>query len=469
MRTHFVPDDRPTLERAIQTYCTRKLVSPDYRPTTQSSYGRALREFLQLCVGLVYADELDLASVRRYEQDLARRQLRATSQHLKLAAVKAFLSYLEEQEVLSTFIAHTITLPKPERTRPTRPVDIDDAALLMRAVREARQPRDIAVITLLLSTGILLTELIGLTLSDLQLAPVQADTQAMRRDSRSFPAIPTVTWGSLRLRNRTSAQQQATLLDEATAQALNAYLAVRPPSPHPHLFLSMTGAPLTLQAAWGIVKRYARAAGLPWIQARALRSGFIMQQLAAGAAVSEVQNKIGHRQITTTRRYTGLVGSSPRGTVAHRRSCGVLIVDKDQPARRQLRSILEDAGHLVFEASDFVGGRDMLRLSRLSLVVLLHLRAPLWESAELLSDLPPNENLLADHRMVVVFAGNDQLPKQMSDTLVACDIPIMTRPVDLNALLIYIRRAYGELGALSAASKGWSTELGTPTVVSGQY
>src|SRR5215831_2380865 len=102
MRTHFVPDDRPTLERAIQTYCTRKLVGPDYRPATQSSYGRALREFLQLCADLVYADELDLTSVRRYEQDLARRQLRATSRHMKLAAVKAFLSYLEEQEVLST-------------------------------------------------------------------------------------------------------------------------------------------------------------------------------------------------------------------------------------------------------------------------------------------------------------------------------------------------------------------------------
>jgi integrase/recombinase XerD len=437
-------------------------VSPDYRPATQSSYGRALREFLQLCGGLAYADELDLTSVQRYEQDLARRQLRATSRHMKLAALKAFLSYLEEQEVLSTCIAHTITLPKPERTAPTRPVDIDDAALLMRAVREARQPRDIAVITLLLSTGILLTELTELTLSDLQLAPPQADTYAVRRATSSFP---TATWGSLRLCNRTAAQQQAALLDEATAQALNAYLAVRPSSPHPHLFLSITGAPLTLQAAWGIVKRYARAAGLPWIQARALRSGYILQQLAAGAAVSEVQNKIGHRQITTTRRYTGLVGSSPRGTVAHRRSCGVLIVDNDQPARRQLRSILEDAGHLVFEASDVVGSRDMLRLSRLSLVVLLYLRAPTWESVELLSDLPPSGTLLADHRMIVVFAGNEPLPKQMSDALVACAIPMMTRPVDLNVLLIHIRRAYGELGALSAASYGWSTEIGTPTAL----
>jgi hypothetical protein len=102
----------------------------------------------------------------------------------------------------------------------------------------------------------------------------------------------------------------------------------------------------------------------------------------------------------------------------------------------------------------------------LSLVVLLHLRAPLWESAELLSDLPPNGTLLADHRMIVVFTGNDPLPKQMSDALVACAIPMMTRPVDLNVLLIHIRRAYGELGALSASSNGWGSVLGTPSAVS---
>ncbi len=110
----------------------------------------------------------------------------------------------------------------------------------------------------------------------------------------------------------------------------------------------------------------------------------------------------------------------------------------------------------------------MLRLSRLSLVVLLHLRAPLWESAELLSDLPPNGNLLADHRMIAVFAGNDPFPKSMSNAPVACDIPILTRPIDMNVLLIHLARAYGELVALREASTGWVAALGTPAVDSGQ-
>ena len=451
MRTHFALDDRPTFSEAIQTFCTRKLVSPDYRPATQSSYSRALHDFLCLCADVVYADELDIASVQRYEQDLLRRQLRATSRHMKVAAVKAFIAYLEEQEILSTGVAHAIALPKPERTAPTRPLDIDDTALLMRAVWEAGQPRDIAVVTLLLSTGIWLTELTELTLSDLDLTPLQAGMPVPKQDINSIPTAPTATWGSLRLRNRIAAQQQATLLDRITAQALSAYLAVRPSSPQPQLFLTDTGGPLTLVSAGHIVKKYARAAGMPWVHARTLRSGYILQQLAAGVAVSEVQSKIGHRKITTTRRYIGLVGSSPRGTVAHRRSCGVLIVDSDQPARRQLRSILEDAGHLVFEAPDAVIGRDMLRLSRLSLVVLLQLRAPEWENAELLSDLPPSGRPIGEHRLIVVLAGSAPLPKEMTDTLIADDIPIVTRPIDTQVLVIHIVRAYGTLGALTQA------------------
>jgi hypothetical protein len=101
--------------------------------------------------------------------------------------------------------------------------------------------------------------------------------------------------------------------------------------------------------------------------------------------------------------------------------------------------------------------------------VLLYLRAPLWESAELLSDLPPKGDLLTDHRLIVVFAGSGPLPEHMSNALVTCDIPIMTRPVDLDVLLIHIARAYGKLRAPSVASNGWSTELATPAVVSGRY
>jgi len=425
-------------------FCTGKLAGPDYRPATQRSYARAVAEFRRVCADLTFADELDLASVQQYDQELQRRQLRTSSRHTKIAAVKAFFTYLEQQEVLSVPVAHTITAPIPARTAPARPVDIDDAAALMRAVRQTEKPRDIAMMAVLLHTGILLSELTDLRLDDLTLAPGPAEgSSAARQASSDVSAM----WGCLRLRSRGAGQRTEAPLDQPTWQALNAYLPTRPSSPHPHLFLTATATPLTLQSASGILKRHALAAGMPWGQSRAIRSGFVLRQLAAGTPLREVQSKIGHRQITTTRRYTGLLSSSARGTAAHRRTCGVLIVDERQPTRRQLRLLLENAGHQVFETIDDMGAHDMLRLSRLSLVVLLNLWAPSWSGADLLPALLRNGHLVSDHRIIVLASGGGFLPKQVTDMIAMCNIPVMARPLDFEAVLARITQAYAELGA----------------------
>jgi len=397
-----------------------------------------------MCVDLTFADELDLASVQRYDQELQRRHLRASSTHTKIAAVKAFFTYLEQQEALSAPVAHRITAPKQAPTAPVRPVDIDDAAALMRAVRQTQMPRDIAMMSVLLHTGILLSELTELTLDDLTLAPLPAEGSSAARQACSDVSA---TWGCLRLRSRGAGQRTEAPLDHPTWQALNAYLPTRPSSPHPHLFLTAATTPLTLQAAGAVVKRYAHAAGMPWARSRALRTGFILRQLAAGTPLREVQSRMGHRQITTTRRYTGLLSASVRGTTAHRRTCGVLIVDERQPTRKQLRSLLEDGGYQVFEALDVMSAHDMLRLSRLSLVVLLNLWAPSWNGADLPSNLLRGAHLVSDVRVIVIVSGGGFLPEQVTDMIAARNIPVMLRPLEFDALLATIAQAYAELGA----------------------
>jgi CheY-like chemotaxis protein len=329
-------------------------------------------------------------------------------------------------------------------------LDVDEAALLMRAVRQAQQPRDIAVMTMLLHTGISLGELTELTLADLDLAP-QGDGVGVVRWAGS-PA--TAMWGCLRLHNRKSAQSQQAPLDQATWEALTTYLAVRPTSLHPYLFLTTSEKPLTLVVAWCLVKRYARAAGMPWVHSRSVRSGFVLRQLAAGIPLLEVQSQMGHRQITTTRRYAALLRSAAGASIAHRRTCGVLIVDERLSTRRQLRLILEDARYQVFEASDSVSACDMLCLSRLSLVVLLSLWAPFDDSAQLLLDLARDNLLFSDHRLILLVpSGDDRLPTYVNDIIAARAIPIITRPIDFDTLQTCIARTYAELDANGEARK----------------
>jgi integrase/recombinase XerD len=431
-------EPRLTLEGASQWFYERRLMSGAYRPATQDSYRRAVDEFRLVCADVVYVDELTFACVQRYDQELQRRQLRTNSRRTKIAAVKAFVVYLEEQGALTTSVAREISIPAQPRALPAHPVDIDAAAALMRAVREERKPRDIALMALLLRTGISLTELIELRLSDLTLP---AD------DTRANLAQRNPTWGSLRLRSRPPTRQQEVTLDEISRQALNAYLAIRPASPHSQLFLTSRGTALSLPGVGTLVKRYARAAGLAWAHARSLRSGFVLRQLATGASLTAVQSQLGHRRMSSTRRYAGMLASTPQATALQGRTCGVLIVHEQSHVRKQLRALLESAKHQTFEALTVENARDMLRLSRLSLIVLLSVDSSVQGTIDLLSELVSGESLFTEHCVIALIEAGAPVSKKVMGSLLAHNIAIMTQPLDLNVLLIHLARAYAELGA----------------------
>jgi integrase/recombinase XerD len=70
------------------------------------------------------------------------------------------------------------------------------------------------------------------------------------------------------------------------------------------VFLSQTGRPLERVAVWGIVKRCAKAAGIPAAYPHALRHSFATHLLAGGADLRVVQDLLGHVDVTTTQIYT---------------------------------------------------------------------------------------------------------------------------------------------------------------------
>jgi DNA-binding NtrC family response regulator len=186
---------------------------------------------------------------------------------------------------------------------------------------------------------------------------------------------------------------------------------------------------------------------MPWIHSRALRSGYILRQLAAGTPLPEVQSRVGHRQVTTTRRYLGMLGTSGQLPVALRRTCGVLIVDAILQARRRLRAILESTGHQVFEASDVVCAHDMLRLSRLSLVVLVAASKRAWSDIEVLEKGSDGGQHLADYRIILIVPQRERVPEQLADPVASSKILVISRPIYYKTLQALIAQAYSELGA----------------------
>jgi len=81
------------------------------------------------------------------------------------------------------------------------------------------------------------------------------------------------------------------------------------------LFLSRTGRPLERTAVWGIVRRWARVAGLAGVHPHVLRHSFATHLLAGGADLRVVQELLGHASIATTEVYTHVDHSRLRDVV----------------------------------------------------------------------------------------------------------------------------------------------------------
>jgi site-specific recombinase XerD len=460
MRTHFAAEDRPTAAEAYAAFISREMTERRYRTETQRSYSHAIREYLQLSPDRPYADQLDLASVERYAHALEQRGLLGTARHVKVAAVKAFISYLEEQHLLPSPFASAILLPAGERTRPRRVEDDQLSALLAAA---EHQPRDRAILMLLLRTGISLGELIELTLDDLTLPPIRKSRLNGTGEGVSCVRRATATTtsdsaeaGRLRVRGRRD-QVREVALDNAICRVLANYAQVRPSTPDRHLFLTKYATPLTIQSAGVAIKRCARLAGIRGANAKALRTTSIAQQLASGTPLDEVQLRVGHARSATTRRYADPLRGLESGTSAdapaehhaaenqqgakQMQSCRVLIIEEHASARADLRRHLHTAGFDVYEAPDEVIARDMLRLAGQPLVVLLQVSASLagGDRLSLLRDVLESkragEQILPAHGLVVVRAKGCQIPDSMADLITARAMATLVAGTDSDALL----------------------------------
>lgn len=146
--------------------------------------------------------------------------------------------------------------------------------------------RDRAMLELLYATGLRVSELMGLRVTDLNLES-----------------------GFVRAFGK-GAKERLVPMGEKAKQALREYLQserikLLRAGNSPYLFLNFRGGPLTRQGFWKIIKKYAKAAGISKpITPHSLRHSFASHLLEAGADLRSVQVMLGHADIATTQIYT---------------------------------------------------------------------------------------------------------------------------------------------------------------------
>jgi integrase/recombinase XerC len=198
----------------------------------------------------------------------------------KLAAIREYFKYLVAEELLPVSPASTIAMPKKERKSRVF-LREDEYMKLLNAA--AGNSRGYAILQLFLQTGIRVAELVGLTLSDIDL-----DQGEM-------------------LINGKGSKQRTIYLEKKTTRALKSYLTVRLRSFDQHLFLNYQGTGLSVRGVMDIVEKYGKAAGITKkFSCHSLRHTCATYKAKKGYMPRDLQQLLGHEKPETSFIYVHL-------------------------------------------------------------------------------------------------------------------------------------------------------------------
>jgi CheY-like chemotaxis protein len=125
----------------------------------------------------------------------------------------------------------------------------------------------------------------------------------------------------------------------------------------------------------------------------------------------------------------------------------VLVVDDDEDIRETLRVLLEDAGYEVLEAEDGKSALSALRKGNEGMVVLLDLQMPKVTGIEVIQEVAGQKRLASRHAFIVVTANTQTLPLSFVHLLTQLQVPLISKPFDIDPLLEAVATAEERLEA----------------------
>lgn len=252
-------------------------------PHTVDSYARDLSQWFRV-LGRRRLSEVGVLDVRRFIAHLGTQPLSRRTIARKLSCLRSFFRFLCREGTLSHNPAAAVASPRMEKRLPDFLDERQMTALLAAPSRTRWQGvRDHAMLETLYSTGMRVSELVGLDLDDV--------------DERSGCAL---------VRGK-GKKERLCPIGRTALGAIRAYLARRPVSQRDGqaLFISQKRTRLTVRQVDRLLQRYVRLAGLPaTLSPHSLRHSFATHLLDRGADLRSVQELLGHASLSTTQLYT---------------------------------------------------------------------------------------------------------------------------------------------------------------------
>jgi integrase/recombinase XerC len=263
------------------------LESEERSPLTRQGYGDDLRAFSRW-FKQAYQDTPELhdlveSELRGWKQSMIARNLKPNTINRRLRAFQSFLRWANDKG-----LAAPIKSPKAEKEEERRPhwLTRHEELGLMRAVEKAvkrkdRPLRDLAIVTVLLRTGLRVAELAALLWSDIAIAERK---------------------GSLLVRSGKGSKRRTVPLDTVARSALTALGYERNRGKPLPVFKGARGA-LTKRGVQGVIENLRIPAKLPELHAHQLRHTCLRRLIESGTSLPEAARIAGHSSTDTTALY----------------------------------------------------------------------------------------------------------------------------------------------------------------------
>lgn len=279
------------MNELLKEYLTVLKLEKNLSQNTINSYKNditKLLEFLENSYGIKDENEIDYKILIKFYKNISELGISGTTAARYLSSHKSYFGYLKTQNYIEKDPTEKVTSPKLSRKLP--PVlSFQEIEKILDAPNTKIEAglRDKALLEIMYSSGLRVSEALNLHLNDL-----------------------IFTEGIIRVFGKGSKERIVPIGDSAI-EWVNKYLSESRPFLEKRgkslnfVFLNMRGTKLSRMGIWNIVDKYSKEAGIEkGVHPHTFRHSFATHLLEGGADLRSVQEMLGHADISTTQIYT---------------------------------------------------------------------------------------------------------------------------------------------------------------------
>lgn len=273
------------MEKYIEKFIRYLEIEKNYSPHTILNYRLDLEGFAKF-LGNTEIEKVDYLTLRKYLAILKEKRLVNRTIGRRLSSLRSFFKFLTREGYIKINPILVLSSPKLDKHLPSFLTEEETSKLIEAAFakdeKDERGLRDRAILETFYSTGMRISELVGLSLENIDFIGGVVKVLGKGRKERIVP------------------------IGDMAINAIRKYLDKRKKQSEA-IFLNKNGKRITTRGVRNIVEKYIHLAGIrKGISAHTLRHSFATHLLNRGADLRTVQELLGHANLSTTQIYTHL-------------------------------------------------------------------------------------------------------------------------------------------------------------------